>query len=170
RIFSFEAMSAGRAPHEALALYAVIAYLDTVAGVYFPRGGVHAVPRALAAVAEKHGVAIHYDTRVSRVATRAGRARGVHLLGGGFLPADVVVLHPALPVAHRDLLPGGQSPRLRYSPSCVVLHVGSRQGYGRIAHHNVHFGHAWRRTFDEVIRQGRLMSDPSLLVTNPSRS
>jgi phytoene desaturase len=170
KIFSFQAMYAGLAPHEALALYAVIAYLDTVAGVYFPRGGVHAVPRALAAVAEKHGVTIRYDTRVSRVATRAGRARGVHVLGDGFLPADVVVLNPDLPVAYRDLLPEGQSPRLRYSPSCVVLHVGSRQGYRRIAHHNVHFGHAWRRTFDEVIRQGRLMSDPSLLVTNPSRS
>jgi phytoene desaturase len=48
--------------------------------------------------------------------------------------------------------------------------VGSRQGYGAIAHHNIHFGRAWRRTFDEVIRRGELMSDPSLLVTNASRT
>ena len=31
-----------------LALYAVIPYLDPVAGVWYPRGGLHAVPRALA--------------------------------------------------------------------------------------------------------------------------
>jgi phytoene desaturase len=51
-----------------------------------------------------------------------------------------------------------------------VLHAGSTQGYEQIAHHNIHFGTAWKSTFDEVIRQRRLMSDPSLLVTNPSRS
>jgi phytoene desaturase len=88
---------------------------------------------------------------------------------GEFVPADAVVLNPDLPVARRDLL--GETPRpLRYSPSCVVLHVGSTRSYDGIAHHNIHFGRSWRGTFDEVIKQGRLMSDPSLLVTNPTRS
>jgi phytoene desaturase len=173
RIFSFQAMYAGLAPHDALALYAVIAYLDTVAGVYFPRGGIHAVPRALAAVAEKHGVTIRYDATVTRVETRNGRARGVRIQGGEYVPADVVVLNPDLPVAYRSLLPDPPARRLRslrYSPSCVVLHAGSKQGYEKIAHHNIHFGRAWRGTFDEIINRGQLMSDPSLLVTNPSRS
>ena len=176
RIFSFQAMYAGVAPHQALALYAVIAYLDSVAGVYFPRGGIHAVPRALAGVAEKHGVTIHYGRTVARVEVRGDRATGVLTADGQRFPADAVVLNPDLPVAYRDLLPPGTRWRsrllgpLRHSPSCVVLHVGSRQAYGAIGHHNIHFGRSWRETFDEVIRQGRLMSDPSLLVTNPSRT
>jgi phytoene desaturase len=171
RIFSFQAMYAGLAPQDALAIYAVIAYLDSVAGVYFPAGGMHAVPRALAGAAEKHGVTIQYDTTVTRVETSAGRAVAVRTADGSRIPADVVVLNPDLPVAYRDLLPPRRSPRrLRYSPSCVVLHVGSRQAYAKIAHHNIHFGSSWRGTFDEVIRRGLLMSDPSLLVTNPSRT
>jgi phytoene desaturase len=172
RIFSFQSMYAGLAPHDALALYAVVAYLDTIAGVYFPRGGVHAVPRALAGAAEKHGVRVRYGTTVTAVETARGRATGVRTADGERIPADVVVLNPDLPVAARELLPPGRRParRLRYSPSCVVLHVGSTRGYAGIAHHNIHFGRSWRRTFDEVIRQGRLMSDPSLLVSNPSRS
>lgn len=169
RIFSFQAMYAGLAPHDALALYAVIAYLDSVAGVYFPKGGIHAVARALAGAAEKHGVVFRYGTTVSGVATRHGRATGVFTADGEHIPADVVVLNPDLPVAYETLL-GTRPRRLRYSPSCVVLHVGSRQGYGRIAHHNIHFGRSWRGTFDEVIKRGELMSDPSILVTNPSRT
>src|SRR5439155_23556814 len=147
--------------------------LDTVAGVYFPRGGIHAVPRAMAAVAEKHGVSIRYGATVSRVDVRGGRARGVVLASGERVAADAVVLNPDLPVAYRTLLPGRPPPRLgrlRHSPSCVVLHVGSRQRYGRIAHHNIHFGRSWRTAFDELMTRGRLMSDPSLLVTKPSRS
>ncbi|HET8682708.1 MAG TPA: phytoene desaturase family protein [Micromonosporaceae bacterium] len=170
RVFSFQAMYAGLAPHQALAVYAVIAYLDSVAGVYHPRGGIHAVPRALAAAAEKHGVRIHYDTEVTAVETAGGRATGVRTATGERIPADVVVLNPDLPTAYRDLLGEPLRRRLRHSPSCVVLHAGSRQGYGRILHHNIHFGRSWRGTFDEVIRRGQLMTDPSLLVTNPSRS
>jgi len=169
RIFSFQAMYAGLAPHRALALYAVIAYLDAVAGVYFPRGGIHALPRALAGVAEKHGVTIRYETAAAAVDVAGGRATGVVTAGGERIPADAVVLNPDLPIAYRDLL-GSDVGKLRYSPSCVVLHVGSSQAYGKIAHHNIHFGWAWRETFDEVIDQGQLMSDPSILVTNPSRS
>ncbi|MGQ5263161.1 phytoene desaturase family protein [Micromonospora sp. ZYX-F-536] len=170
RIFSFQAMYAGLAPHDALAIYAVIAYLDSVAGVYFPRGGIHAVSRAMAGAAEKHGVQIRYDATVTRVETANGRATGVLTADGELVPADVVVLNPDLPVAYRDLLPAPHQRRLTYSPSCVVLHVGSRQGYAKIAHHNIHFGRAWKGTFDEVIRRGELMTDPSLLVTNPSRT
>jgi phytoene desaturase len=171
RIFSFQAMYAGLAPHDALAIYAVIAYLDSVAGVFYPRGGLHAVPKALADAAEKHGVQIRYDTPAVKITTANGRATGIITDAAERIPADVVVLNPDLPVAYRDLLPpAGRPRRLRYSPSCVVLHIGSRQAYREIAHHNIHFGTAWRPTFDEIIRQGRLMSDPSLLVTNPTQT
>ena len=169
RVFSFQAMYAGLSPYDALAIYAVIAYMDSIGGVFFPRGGMHAVPAAMAAAAEKHGVEIRYGTEVTRVETQAGRAVAVHTAAGERVPADVVVLNPDLPVAHRELL--GSTPwsvrRLRYSPSCYLLLAGSRRSYDHVAHHNIHFGHAWREVFDELL-SGRLMSDPSVLVTNPT--
>jgi len=170
RIFSFQAMYAGLAPHDALAIYAVIAYLDSVAGVFFPKGGMHAVPRALAGAAEKHGVTFRYETSVTQVETANGRATAVITADGDRIRADAVVLNPDLPIAKRDLLPPAPQRHLTYSPSCVVLHLGSRQSYSKIAHHNIHFGSKWRDTFDEVIRKGELMSDPSLLVTNPTHT
>ncbi|MGZ4666331.1 MAG: phytoene desaturase family protein [Frankiaceae bacterium] len=174
RVFSFQAMYAGLAPHRALALYAVIAYMDSVAGVYFPRGGMHVVPTAMAAVAQLHGVAFHYRCEATRVHVRAGRAVGVSTGDGQYFPADAVVLTPDLPVAYRTLLPAGAAPRrlrrLRYSPSCFLLLVGSRAAYPRDAHHTITFGDAWEQTFRELIAAGALMSDPSFLVTCPTRS
>jgi phytoene desaturase len=174
RVYSFQAMYAGVSPQQALALYAVIAYMDSVAGVYAPRGGMHAVPRALAGAAEKHGVEIRYGTRVEQVETSGGRATGVRTADGERIAADVVVLNPDLPVAYRTLLPAEHTPRrvrrLRYSPSCVVLNVGSSATYRRTAHHNIHFGRSWRSVFRELIDERTLMSDPSFLVTNPTAS
>jgi len=129
KLFSFQAMYAGLSPFEALAIYCVITYMDTVEGVWFPEGGMHAIPRALAGVAEKAGVSFRYNTEVDGVIrTTDGRISGVRLAGGDVVSADAVVLNPDLPVAYRELLPGVAMPRVarkgNYSPSCAVWLAG----------------------------------------------
>lgn len=172
RIYSFQAMYAGLSPYDALAIYAVIAYMDSVAGVYFPKGGMHALPVAMAGAAEKHGVTFRYGTTVTSIETRGDRASAVITEDGERIEADVIVVNADLPVAHRDLL--GREPwsirRLKYSPSCYLLLAGSSAHYSKIAHHNIHFGRSWQGVFEDLIDHRSLMSDPSILVTNPTRS
>jgi phytoene desaturase len=172
RLLSFQAMYAGLSPYDALAIYAVIAYMDTVAGVYSPVGGMHALPRALAGAAEKHGVTFRYGESVDRVELAGDRAVAVRTSNGERIPCDTVVLTPDLPVAYRTLLPPEVTPRrvqrLRYSPSCFLLHAGSSATYSQIAHHNIHFGRSWRGVFADLIDRRELMADPSFLVTCPS--
>ena len=171
KVYSFQAMYAGVSPQQALAIYAVIAYMDSVNGVFFPKGGMHAVPRALAGAAEKHGVTFKYSTTVTSIERKNGRATAVLTDKGERIPCDVVVLNPDLPVAWRDLL--GKQPRsvkrLKYSPSCATLLIGSSKTYDHLAHHNIHFGKSWAGVFDELIKKKTLMSDPSILVTVPSK-
>ena len=170
KVYSFQAMYAGVSPQQALAIYAVIAYMDSVNGVFFPKGGMHAVPRALAAAAQKHGVVFKYNTTVTNVEVSNGRAKAVITEAGERYECDAVILNPDLPVAYRELL--GKTPvtikRLKYSPSCVTLLVGSSKKYDFAAHHNIHFGHSWDGVFDELIKKKQLMSDPSILVTVPT--
>jgi len=170
KVYSFQAMYAGVSPQQALALYAVIAYMDSVNGVFFPKGGMHAVPRALAAAAQKHGVTFKYNTTVTSVEHSNGRATAVLTEDGQRITGDTFILNPDLPVAYRDLL--GSTPRrvktLKYSPSCVTLLVGTKKKYDHLTHHNIHFGKSWEGVFDELITKKTLMTDPSLLVTIPT--
>lgn len=171
KVYSFQAMYAGVSPQQALAIYAVIAYMDSVNGVFFPKGGMHAVPRALAGAAQKHGVTIKYNTTVEKIEKNNSRATAVITSTGERIECDALVLNPDLPVAWRDLL--GKTPwsvkRLNYSPSCVTILAGSNKSYDHLAHHNIHFGESWDGVFDELINKKTLMSDPSLLVTVPSK-
>ncbi|MBN1173803.1 MAG: phytoene desaturase [Micromonosporaceae bacterium] len=171
RVFSFQAMYAGLSPYDALAIYGVISYMDCVAGVFVPEGGIHTLPAAMAAAAERHGVRFRYNTEVARVELAGDRATAVITAGGERVACDAVVLNPDLPVAYRDLL--GVQPRgvrrLRYSPSCYLLLAGSSATYDHITHHNIHFGDSWRGVFADLIDHRRLMSDPSILVTNTTR-
>ncbi|MER5766296.1 phytoene desaturase family protein [Streptomyces sp. NPDC001985] len=168
RVFSFQALYAGVPPARALAAYAVIAYMDTVAGVFFPRGGVHALPRAMADAAAEAGAELRYGHEVRRL-ERSGERITAVITSQGRVPCDAVVLTPDLPVAYRLLGHRPRRPRpLRHSPSAVVLHTGTHRTWPELAHHTISFGSAWKGTFDELTRTGRLMSDPSLLITRPT--
>ncbi len=176
RLFSFQAMYAGLAPYQALALFGVITYMDTVRGVFFPRGGMHAIPAGLAAAAEKAGVRFRYSTPVERVVLErdtSGPVRGVRMASGEKLDADAVVCNLDLPVAYRTLLAGLRPPRVtrtgRYSPSALVWHAGVHGSPpADAAHHNIHFGRAWKESFRALIDHGNRMPDPSILVSIPT--
>ena len=81
-IASFQALYAGVPPARALAAYAVISYMDTVAGVFVPRGGVHALPRAMAAAAEAAGGRFRWRHEVVRLERRGDRITAVHTAPG----------------------------------------------------------------------------------------
>jgi phytoene desaturase len=155
-------------------VYAVIAYMDTVAGVFFPRGGMRALPDALAAAATDAGVRFVYDATVTGLERAGDRVAAVHTDQDQRIACDAVVLTTELPTTYTLL---GREPRrigrLRPAPSAVVVHVGCRRAPSAddaLAHHNIVFGAEWEQTFTDIIRDGRLMQDPSLLVTRPTAS
>src|SRR3954451_6075355 len=90
RLFSFQSLYAGLAPYEALALYAVITYMDAVNGVVVPDGGVHALPLAISEAAAAAGVTMRWNAPVDRILLErndGGPVQGVRLVGGEVLPA-----------------------------------------------------------------------------------
>jgi phytoene desaturase len=169
RVFTFQALYVGVPPQRALAVYAVIAYMDTVSGVYFPHGGMRALPDALAAAAADAGVEFRYSADVSGLERSGSAVTALQTGNGERIPADAVVLTTELPDTYRLL---GRAPRrllpLRPAPSAVVAHVGCRAVSQDIEHHTILFGQEWQQTFRDIIDDGTLMGDPSLLVTRPT--
>jgi phytoene desaturase len=176
QLFSFQSLYAGLSPFDALAVYCVITYMDTVEGVWFPVGGMHAVARGLAAAAEAGGARIRYSAPVARIVRRLGTSgpvTGVALEGGETIGADAVVANPDLPAVYRTLLPGVGMPRVarrgEYSPSCALwLAATTGPPPGGAAHHNIHFGRDWKGSFDALLRRGVRQPDPSILVSVPT--
>lgn len=170
RIFSFQSLYAGLAPHDALALYSIITYMDVVAGVYAARGGMSAIPIGLGRALRDAGVTFRYSTPVTRILRRGdGGVTGVELAGSERLVADAVVCNADLPVAYRTLLGGVDAPRVArrgtYAPSCLLWVAGVRglppEGAAR---HNIHFGEAWDESFKSLFKRGARMRDPSIMV------
>lgn len=175
RLFSFQALYAGLAPQQALAVYAVITYMDTVNGVFRATGGMHAVPSALARAAATAGVKFEYNAPVVALERDAstGAVRGVRTSGGVTISADAVVCTADMSSAYRRLLPDLAAPRRlergHFSPSALVWHLGVRGDLPHGAeHHNIHFGADWDGAFTALLERGERMPDPSVLVSVPT--
>ena len=144
-------------PCEALGRHAVITYMDSIAGVFFPKGGIHAVATGLAAAAEKAGAQFRYDAEVDRVLRSSdGSVRGVRHSDGEVVAADVVVVNADLPVAYQRLLPDLPMPRAaRNGPVLAVVRAWLVGAAGPppegAAHHNIHFGKQWAGAFDALL-------------------
>ncbi len=115
--------------------------MDTVAGVYFPRGGMRAVPEALAAAAADAGVQFRYNSTVTRLEQSGSRVTAVCTDSGDRIACDAVVLTTELPLTYQLL---GRTPRrpikMRPAPSAVVMHVGVPAVGSGLQHHNISFG------------------------------
>jgi phytoene desaturase len=171
RVFSFQSLYAGVSPQTAMSLYAVIAYMDTMAGVYEVRGGLGSIAVTLANLLRRKGVEFVYETPVTRILRRSdgdGAVTGVELGGDGRVAFDAVVCNADLPIAYRTLLdvrPPRAVRKGRYAPSCVLWSAGVR-GTPPVGteHHNLHFGWEWDDAF-KALDRGIRMPDPSTFVT-----
>ncbi|WP_068160109.1 phytoene desaturase family protein [Rhodococcus phenolicus] len=176
RIFTFQALYAGVAPARALAVYAAIAHMDTSLGVFSVDGGMRSVARALADALVTAGGTVRLGAEVADLEFEGRRVVAVRTVDGDRHPCDAVVLTPDLPVVDA-LLPRPRRRPTVASPSAVVLHgtvpTSVTAGWAAGHHHTIDFGSAWEDTFAEITARrgrGRLMRDPSLLITRPALS
>ncbi|WP_068158265.1 phytoene desaturase family protein [Rhodococcus phenolicus] len=181
RIFTFQALYAGMAPAKALGVYGAIAHMDTSLGVFFPDGGMSTIARAMSDALTRHGGIVHAGTEVSAVDVDGTRATGVRTADVRHFACDALVLTADLPVVDRLLDGAGVTPRGRTrgyavaSPSAVVFHgtvpTTVTRTWPSRAHHTLDFGAQWSETFARITAprgRGRLMYDPSLLITRPA--
>ena len=170
RIFSFQAMYAGLAPYEALALYGVITYMDSIEGVYVPRAVCTAWPpasprRSRRPMSRCGTRATSAGSSAALVGGSGGRAR--HRRGRRGRRRRRQPRSPRrLPRAPRRPSRTRVARKGVYSPSCLLWVAGVRGlPPTDAAHHNIHFGHSWDESFRSIIHDGVRMADPSFLVT-----
>ena len=101
-------------------------------GINYPKGGVGVIAQKLVAGLERHGGAIRYKARVTKMLLDNGKAIGVHLAGGEEIRARRVVSNATRWDTFGGLIEAQDTPaqertwRRRYkpSPSFLSLHLG----------------------------------------------
>lgn len=175
--FSFQTMYLGVSPYEAPAVFSLLPYTELAHGIWFPHGGLYAIPLALERAAKKLGVAFRYQSPVARIDVADGRATGITLQGGERIEAEVVLCNADYAWASEHLLPqpyaAARTKKLskaRFTSSGYMLYWGLKRKASGLAHHNVFFGNGYQQSFADLFTRRRVPDDVSFYVNAPTRT
>ena len=172
---TFQTMYLGISPYESPAVYGLLPYSEIGVGIWFPEGGLYALPKALERLAKELGVRFHYEAPVRRLRLEKGRARGLELESGEFVAADVVLCNADLPYAYEKLIDPEvtalpRAKKLKYTSSGFMFYLGMKGRVPGLGHHNVFFGRDYRASFDDIFKHHRVPEDLSFYVNVPNRT
>ena len=170
--FSFQSLYLGLSPYESMAIYSLLPFTEVAGGLFFPMGGMHAMPRAIARLAEEMGVRFEYETSVASLIREDDRIAAVLLDDGSRREADIVLVNADLPYAYETLLnerlPGAR--RLEYSCSAFLMYLGVDRTYPDLPHHNLVVPGDLPDVCADIFGRHRIPDDPAFYVCNPNKT
>ncbi len=97
--FTFQNLYLGQNPFNASGMYTFLPFMELADGVFFPKGGMHAVAESLLSAAKEHGVKVLLNSPVAKIEVDGKRAKGITLEDGSFHAADIIVLMLICPMS-----------------------------------------------------------------------
>nr|XP_018261260.1 uncharacterized protein I303_05696 [Kwoniella dejecticola CBS 10117]OBR83418.1 hypothetical protein I303_05696 [Kwoniella dejecticola CBS 10117] len=176
RAFSFGSMYLGSSPFDAPGTYTLLQWTETCEGIWYPKGGFHAVVQSLVNISETHGAKYHFSTPVAQVLHNSkGRATGVRLDDGTIKEADVVIVNADLVWAHNNLFAkdGGrtemQKDEKEKKCSSISFYWALDSTIPSLNAHNIFLAEDYKGSFDDIFKRKGMPREPSFYVNVPSR-
>ena len=175
--FSFHTLLVGGNPFKTSSVYALIHALEKKWGVWFPRGGTHALVRGLVKLFEDLGGTVRMGSKVEAIMADSGKVTGVRCADGWSGRFDAVVSNGDVVTTYKELLgahPRGQEMatkmmRRSFSPSLFVTYFGLKGERPDVKHHTILFGERYKGLLDEIYKGGdKLAADYSLYLHHPT--
>lgn len=181
--FSFNSLLIGGNPFKASSIYTLIHPLERKWGVFFPRGGTHALVRALVRLFEDLGGTVELNCGVREILTQPSKRAGkkAEVVGlvdehGKRHDADLIISNADVTRTYERLLakePAAAKPAKalrsrRHSMSLFVLYFGTKKAYPGLTHHNVMFGKRYKELLRDIFDRGIVADDFSLYLHAPT--
>jgi phytoene desaturase len=175
--FSFHPLFIGGSPFKTPSVYVMIPYLEREGGVWFAKGGMYSLVKALAQVFMELGGTIHTNAEVSEIVVERGTAVGVRV-GDAVMPADAVVSNGDVPWVYRNLVrpefrktwSDRAIDRLHLSMSCFLLYIGTNRQFPRLKHHTLILSKRYRELIEDIFERKVLADDFSMYLHVPTRT
>ena len=156
----------------------VIAHVEMTGGVWYPKGGIYSIARALERLALENGVSIKTNLAAEKIVIQNKQVHGVSCSDGQFFPAKTVISDLDVGYVYQQLLPAGTISHRQYkriinselSCSGFILILGVKNETPTLAHHNIFFSSDYQREFIEIFHEKTPPTDPTIYVAISSKT
>lgn len=176
KILQYTIVFLGGSPKNTPALYSIMSHIDFHMGVFYPKGGIYEIIRALESLCVQYGVQIKTGKEVVSIQVKSGTAQSVETDTKSY-DADIVVSNADYPFTEMHLLERRYQTHTEsywkkktMAPSAFILHLGIKGKIKNLKHHNLFFAHDWERHFDQIFNDPQWPAEPSYYVCCPSKS
>ncbi len=174
---AFQSYYAGAPPDLGLGILGFIALCEHL-GIYYPRGGMIAIPEGIRRAGEEEGMEVRLGCKAEKLLLDGDRVRGVTLEGGEEITAETVISNVNAKVTYLKMVGPERLPRwalraigsYRVSMPCPMIYIGLDTRPPLDAHHTIYPGHVddcnllWHEYYLNGVRSDRaawLISWPS---------
>ncbi len=176
-MFSFHPLFIGGNPFSAPSVYLMIPYLERELGVWFTKGGMYSLVKALEKVFLELGGEVHTSCEVQKIRVEQGRAVGVEA-NDTFFPADLVVSNADFGHTYSKLIASEDRKKwtdkkvakTSYTMSCFLLYLGVRKQYPSLKHHTLILSERYRELIRDIFKNKILPDDFSMYLHVPTRT
>jgi phytoene desaturase len=177
KVMQYQMILLGTAPGDCPGIYSMMNYVDFGLGVWYPKGGIWKLPKAMEDIAIKHGVKIMTNSPVSEIIVENDIATGVRIEGGEVVSADIVISNADITYTDQYLLKEKDRQFSKkywdsrmLAPSAFIIYLGIKGEIPTLSHHNLIFSKDWEKGFDQVFHNPAWPTDPSIYISVPSKT
>ena len=175
--FSFHPLFIGGNPFRAPSVYLMIPYLEKIGGVWFCKGGMYNLVRALENVFIEFGGVVETEAEVEQIVVENRETKGV-MVKGRFYEADAVISNADLvhtygeliKPEHRKKWSDKKLRRTQYSMSAFLLYLGVKKRYPQLKHHTLILSERYKGLVNDIFDNKILPDDFSIYLHIPSQT
>lgn len=173
--FTFQTLYLGISPEACPSVYSLLPFIELAYGVWFPKGGIFQIARALEKVFTELGGSIHYEQPVDKLISDGKSARGI-VARGKEERADAVICNQDVGAALVQLVPEKDRPSaptrkieaLDYGCSSFMIYLGVNRKYPDLGHHTVALTADFKGALRQLFNGNSLPQDPAYYLCRPT--
>ena len=171
QLFNRYATYNGSSPYRTPGLLTIIPHFEYHIGAFYPRGGMYAISTSIFELARRKGATFHFNSPVTRIEVKNGRATGLEV-NGTHRPFDAIVSNMDIFFTYSKLLPDQPRPertlRQEKSTSALIFYWGVKRPFPELDMHNIFFSGDYHHEF-ACMSRGEVGDDPTVYVNITSK-
>jgi phytoene desaturase len=175
KALSFQTLYVGISPFTGPSIYTIIPMIELFYGIWYIKGGMYEMAKAMARRFEELGGKIHLEQPVDQIVIEKGVAKGV-MINEKMIPSDIVLSNADFPWTMKNLVKekqyrGKYQPKkidnMQYSSSAFIMYLGLDKKYPTTVH-QIHFAKDFKKNIEDLF-QGVIPVDPSFYMYSPTQ-
>ena len=162
----------GSNAYKAPAMLKLVSHVEMNENVYYPKGGMISIVKALYTLAIKKGVSFNFNAAVQNIIVKEQHAKGV-VINNENIFADVIISNTDIYFTYLKLLNDKSAAnkilQQERSSSALVFYWGIKKEFPQLQLHNIFFSKDYKAEFNSIFKSKTIYNDPTIYINITSK-